>query len=166
VVESRTQLIFELRELDWLQLTSNRIYPNASVNLALGTKVLLGMLSHLATVLSALARHPASTGKELMSTVETFILELLNLTKDSILEAKRIQTQGSEVLKASQVILDAVICLCKAYCNSTKSDDNGITEKDVQSSVEESDDVNQVLKSIQVNKLHLYNTSIDTCKPK
>ncbi|GKC69012.1 hypothetical protein Tco_1114895 [Tanacetum coccineum] len=96
------------------------------------------MLSHLATVLSALARHPASTGKELMSTVETFILELLNLTKDSILEAK-----GSEVLKASQVILDAVICLCKAYCNSTKSDDNGITEKDVQSSVEESDDVNQ-----------------------
>ena len=46
------------------------------------------MLSHSAAVLSALARHPVSTGKELMSAVETFILELLNLTKDSILEAK------------------------------------------------------------------------------
>ena len=51
-------------------------------------QVLLDMLSHSAAVLSALARHPVSTGKELMSAVETFIFELLNLTKDSILEAK------------------------------------------------------------------------------
>ncbi|GKB87671.1 RNA polymerase II assembly factor like protein, partial [Tanacetum coccineum] len=108
-------------------------------------QVLLDMLSHSAAVLSALARHPVSLGKELMSAVETFILELFNLTKDSILEAKRIQTHGSEVLKASQVILDAVICLCKAYCNNMKSDDNVRTEKDVQNSVKESDDVNHVI---------------------
>ncbi|GJZ26187.1 RNA polymerase II assembly factor like protein [Tanacetum coccineum] len=213
VVESRTQLIFELGELDvsdengrasileclapfWedftcldvsqcmlnktiLQVASNYLESDISKCLsqllALGTKgsiwcrkhmkmtlmstddsqeeehyglffqVLLDMLSHSAAVLSALARHPVSTGKELMSAVETFILELLNLTKDSILEAKRIQTHGSEVLKASQVILDAVICLCKAYCNNTKTDDNGRTEKDVQSSVKESDDVNHVI---------------------
>ncbi|PWA98141.1 hypothetical protein CTI12_AA004340 [Artemisia annua] len=166
-------------------------------------QVLLDMLSHSAAVLSALVRHPVSTGKELMSAVETFILELLNLTKDSILEAKeavmflfiksrigcfglqlfrgaigflcgivcnlkvlitysqgyetgfteeevlRIQTHGSEVLKASQVILDAVICLCKAYCNNTKSDDNGRTEKDVQSSVKVSDDVNHVISVVK-----------------
>ncbi|GKD98000.1 hypothetical protein Tco_1381897, partial [Tanacetum coccineum] len=50
--------------------------------------VLLDMLSHSAAVLSALARRPVSTGKELMSAVETFILELFTRTKDSILEAK------------------------------------------------------------------------------
>lgn len=50
-------------------------------------QVLLDM-SHSAAILSALARHPVSTGKESMSAVETFILELLNLTKDSILEVK------------------------------------------------------------------------------
>nr|GEV08999.1 RNA polymerase II assembly factor like [Tanacetum cinerariifolium] len=211
VVESRTQLISELGELDvsddngrasileclatfWedftcldvsqcmlnktiLQVASNYLESDISKCLsqllALGTKgsiwcrkhmkmtlmstddsqeeehydlffqVLLDMLSHSAAVLSALARHPVSTGKELISAVETFIVELLNLTKDSILEAKRIQTHGSEVLKASQVILDSVICLCKAYCNNTKSDDNGRTEKDVQSSVK--DDVNHVI---------------------
>ncbi|GJV29771.1 RNA polymerase II assembly factor like protein [Tanacetum coccineum] len=60
-------------------------------------------------------------------------------------QTKRIQTHGSEVLKASQVIVDAVICLCKAYCNNTKSDDNCRAEKDVQSSVKESDDVDHVI---------------------
>ncbi|PWA97884.1 hypothetical protein CTI12_AA024790 [Artemisia annua] len=68
----------------------------------------------------------------------------------------RIQTHGSELLKASQVILDAVICLCKAYCNNTKSDDNGRTEKDVQSSVKESDDhVIRVVKCSVENLVEL-----------
>ncbi|PWA98543.1 hypothetical protein CTI12_AA018720 [Artemisia annua] len=230
VVESRTQLISELGELDtfWedftcldvsqcmlnktiLQVASNYLESDISKCLsqllALGTKgsiwcrkhmkmtlmstddsqeeehyglffqVLLDMLSHSAVVLSVLARHPVSTGKELMSAVETFILELLNLTKDSILEAKlfrgaigflcgidcnlkRIQTRGSEILKASQVILDAVICLCKAYCNNTKSDDNGRTEKDVQSSVKESDDVNHVISVVKCTVEYLVELGI------
>lgn len=51
-------------------------------------QVLLDMLRHSAAVLSVLAKHPVSAGKEFMSIIETFILELLNLTKDSILEVK------------------------------------------------------------------------------
>nr|GEY66854.1 RNA polymerase II assembly factor like [Tanacetum cinerariifolium] len=176
VVESLTQLIYELGELDvsdengrasileclttfWEDFTCLDISQKHMKMTLMSTddsqeeehyglffQVLLDMLSHSAAILSALASHPVSTGKEFMSAVETFILELFNLTKDSILEAKRIQTHGSEVLKASQVILDAVICLCKAYCNNTKSDDNGRTEKDVQiTSVKESDDVNHVI---------------------
>ncbi|KAJ9555642.1 hypothetical protein OSB04_010256 [Centaurea solstitialis] len=94
-------------------------------------QVLLDMLGHSAAVLSTLAKHPVSTGKELMTIIETSISELLNLTKDSILEAKRIQTCGSEVLKAAQVVLDAVIYLCKAYCNNVKLDYDARTEKDV-----------------------------------
>ncbi|KAK9078954.1 hypothetical protein SSX86_000623 [Deinandra increscens subsp. villosa] len=93
-------------------------------------QVLLNMLSHSASVLRALERLPVSTGKELMSLVETFIMELLNLTKDSILEVKKILTFGPEVLKASQVVLDAVISLCKAYCNDVKLDYDATTEKD------------------------------------
>lgn len=51
-------------------------------------QVLLDMLSHSAAVILALARHPVSTGKDLMSLIETSILELLSLTKDSISEVK------------------------------------------------------------------------------
>ncbi|KAI3823017.1 hypothetical protein L1987_10620 [Smallanthus sonchifolius] len=93
-------------------------------------QVLLDMLSHSAAVLQALAKHPVSTGKELMSLIETFIMELLNMTKDSILEVKKIHTFGPEVLKASQMVLDAVISLCKAYFNSVKLDYDATTEKD------------------------------------
>ncbi|GJW85835.1 hypothetical protein Tco_0158980 [Tanacetum coccineum] len=123
VVESCTQLISELGELDvsdengrasileclttfWedftchktiLQVASNYLESDISKCLsqllALGTKVLLDMLSHSAAVLSALARRPVSTGKELMSAVETFILELFTRTKDSILEAKLFRAQ-------------------------------------------------------------------------
>lgn len=46
------------------------------------------MLSHSVAVLKALAKLPVSTDKELMSLIETFIMELFNLTKDLILESK------------------------------------------------------------------------------
>ncbi|XP_023731806.1 uncharacterized protein LOC111879570 [Lactuca sativa] len=84
-------------------------------------QVLLDMLCHSAAVLSTLARHPVSTGKDIMAMIQTSILEILNLTKDSILEVKRIQAHGSEVLKASQVVLEALISLCKSYCNNLNS---------------------------------------------
>nr|XP_043612777.1 uncharacterized protein LOC122584783 [Erigeron canadensis] len=108
-------------------------------------QVLLDMLSHSADVSSSLARCPVATEKELMSIVETFISELLSLTKDSIQEVKKIHTYGSEVLKASQVVLDAVICLCKAYCNNVKLDDDAGTEKDVHTEVKGSNNVNHVI---------------------
>ncbi|GKB09798.1 hypothetical protein Tco_0843721 [Tanacetum coccineum] len=88
------------------------------LNMDLLMIVLLDMLSYSAAILSVLERHPVSTGKELISAVETFILELFNLIKDSILEA---------------------------YCSNTKSNDNGRTEKDIQSSFKESDNVNYVI---------------------
>ncbi|KAL4591042.1 hypothetical protein LXL04_003990 [Taraxacum kok-saghyz] len=86
-------------------------------------QVLLDMLSHSAAVLSVLSRHPVTTEKELMSLIETSILETLKLTKDSILEVKRIQTFGPEVLKASQLVLDTLISLCKSYCNILNPED-------------------------------------------
>ncbi|KAM0044957.1 hypothetical protein Hdeb2414_s0009g00298721 [Helianthus debilis subsp. tardiflorus] len=93
-------------------------------------QVLLDILSHSAAVLSALAKLPVSTGKELVSLIETFVMELLNLTKDSILEVKKILTFGPEVLKASHTVLDTVISLCKAYCNNMNLDYDATAEKD------------------------------------
>ncbi|KAJ0903445.1 hypothetical protein HanPSC8_Chr07g0269921 [Helianthus annuus] len=93
-------------------------------------QVLLDILSHSAAVLSALEKLPVSTGKELVSLIETFVMELLNLTKDSILEVKKILTFGPEVLKASHTVLDAVISLCKAYCNNMNLDYDATAEKD------------------------------------
>ncbi|KAI3688417.1 hypothetical protein L1987_82130 [Smallanthus sonchifolius] len=111
-------------------------------------QVLLDMLTHSAAVLQALAKHPVSTGKEL---VEAFIIELLNMTKDSILEVKKIHTFGPEVLKASQMVLDAVISLCKAYFNSVKLDYDATTEKD---------DVNHIINITKCAVENLVNLGI------
>ncbi|KAK1429111.1 hypothetical protein QVD17_11313 [Tagetes erecta] len=90
-------------------------------------QVLLDVLTHSTAALSVLGKHPVSISKDLMSLIETFVMELLNLAKDSILEVKKIHTFGPEVLKASQEVLVAVISLCTAYCNNVKLDND---EKD------------------------------------
>lgn len=56
-----------------------------------------------------------------MLIVESFIFELLNLTKDLIFELKS-HLIASELLKASQVVLDAAIKLCRAYSQDSKWD--------------------------------------------
>ncbi|XP_076922354.1 uncharacterized protein LOC143584122 [Bidens hawaiensis] len=114
-------------------------------------QVLLDMLSRSVAVLKALAKLPVSTGKDLMSLIETFIMELLNLTKDSILESKKILTFGSEVLKASQMALEAVISLCNAYCNNVDADYDATTEKD---------DVNHIINIAKCAVENLVNVGI------
>ncbi|MBA0614887.1 hypothetical protein Godav_015118 [Gossypium davidsonii] len=62
-----------------------------------------------------MARYSVVTDKESLEVVEEFILEQLNLTKGTISEIKSIDSVGSEVLKAAQAVIDAVIRLCKEY---------------------------------------------------
>ncbi|XP_034678161.1 uncharacterized protein LOC117908615 isoform X2 [Vitis riparia] len=78
-------------------------------------QLLLDFFSFSAASFSALARYPVSEDKELIVIVERFILEQLNLAKDSISEVKRTHSFGSEVLKVVQVVLDAVVRLCRVY---------------------------------------------------
>ncbi|TQE08509.1 hypothetical protein C1H46_005815 [Malus baccata] len=60
------------------------------------------------------ARFPVSVDKLSVDTVEKFLVEQLNLIKDSISEIKRIQSFES-VGKVTLEVLDAVIRLCGAY---------------------------------------------------
>ncbi|XP_057958263.1 uncharacterized protein LOC131151089 isoform X2 [Malania oleifera] len=81
-------------------------------------QLLLDLLSFSAASFSTLARYPVLKDKILMGTLEKFILEQLNITKDSVSEIKRIDSFGSEVLKVVQLVLDAVIELSKVYSQS------------------------------------------------
>ncbi|XP_019461972.1 PREDICTED: uncharacterized protein LOC109361106 [Lupinus angustifolius] len=76
-------------------------------------KLLLEILRFSASMLSALLNCPNFGDKELMNTIGTFILEVLNVTKDSISDAKKIESFGPEILKVSHMIIEAVIKLCK-----------------------------------------------------
>ncbi|XP_076924522.1 uncharacterized protein LOC143586995 [Bidens hawaiensis] len=114
-------------------------------------QVLLDMLSHSVAVLKALTKLPVSTDKELMSLIETFIMELFNLTKDLILESKKIHTFGPEVLKASQMALEAVISLCSAYCNNVDANYDATTEKD---------DVNHIINIAKCAVENLVNVGV------
>ncbi|XP_059447116.1 uncharacterized protein LOC132178652 isoform X2 [Corylus avellana] len=78
-------------------------------------QLLLDLFSFSAATVLALARYPVSDDKLLIDIVEKYILEQLNLTKDSISEVKRIGSLGTEVVKVIQVVIDAVIRLCGVY---------------------------------------------------
>ncbi|KAL1294880.1 hypothetical protein HN51_055717 [Arachis hypogaea] len=76
-------------------------------------KLLLEILMFTASTFSALLKFLDFGDKELMIVVETFTIEALNLTKDSISEAKKIQSFGPDILKVAHTLIDAVIKLCK-----------------------------------------------------
>lgn len=87
------------------------------------------ILRFSASTFSTLLKFTDFGDKELMDTVEIFILEVLDLTKDSISHAKNIQSFGSEVLKVAHTVLDAVVKFCKArseLVNWEESDENGL----------------------------------------
>ncbi|KAL3506326.1 hypothetical protein ACH5RR_031708 [Cinchona calisaya] len=94
-------------------------------------QLLVNLLSYSAASFSALARYSISSSKEFILTIENFICEQLNLTKDALSEIKRINAFGPEVQKVAQVVLDAVIRLCKVYCHGVNWDFNSLrTEED------------------------------------
>ncbi|KAA3455735.1 holliday junction resolvase [Gossypium australe] len=78
-------------------------------------QLLLDFLSFSASSFSSMARYSVVTDKKSMEVVEEFIREQWNLIKGTISEIKSIDSVGSEVLKAAQAVIDAVIRLCKEY---------------------------------------------------
>ncbi|WZZ20041.1 hypothetical protein YC2023_121428 [Brassica napus] len=57
-------------------------------------------------------------------TVRKFVSELLNLTKEVILNAKKVESFSSEIVKAAQVVIDSVVCLCKEFSPTVSRDMN------------------------------------------
>ncbi|XP_075113165.1 uncharacterized protein LOC107794318 isoform X1 [Nicotiana tabacum] len=85
-------------------------------------QLLLDLLGYCASIFAALTRYPIAVDKGLMSIVENFILEELNLTRDCILAQKAISSFGSEVQKIALEVLDALVRLCKVYSHGINWD--------------------------------------------
>ncbi|ONK70914.1 uncharacterized protein A4U43_C04F2820 [Asparagus officinalis] len=85
-------------------------------------QLIMDALSFSLAIISILTRSPMLGEKVLMLSIETFISELLNLTKSLIFEVKKIHLITSEVLKVAQVVLDAAVKLCRAYFQTVRQD--------------------------------------------
>ncbi|MED6132192.1 hypothetical protein PIB30_016832 [Stylosanthes scabra] len=107
-VEDRIQLFTDLATVEM-----NGVSDSDCTSLIKCLALLLEILRFTASTFSSLLKSPDFGDKELMNIVETFTIEALNLTKDSISEAKKIQSFGPEILKVAHTLIDAVIKLCK-----------------------------------------------------
>ncbi|KAJ0245092.1 Holliday junction resolvase [Hirschfeldia incana] len=56
--------------------------------------------------------------------VRKFVSEQLNLTREVILNAKKVESFSSEIFKAAQVVIDAVVRLCKEFSPIVSRDMN------------------------------------------
>ncbi|KAJ6705042.1 HOLLIDAY JUNCTION RESOLVASE [Salix purpurea] len=85
-------------------------------------QLLLDLFSLSAASIVALKRQPVFVDNASAAIIERFILEQLNLIKDVVSEIKRIDSFGSETLKAAQTVIDTVVTLCKGYFDSVNWD--------------------------------------------
>ncbi|KAF3653673.1 self-incompatibility family protein [Capsicum annuum] len=152
VVENRVELLDELGELDLTEKSQVASLIESLQFLGLGAKaavwgkkhlqmtlmstqdspeeehsslfyqLLLDLLGYSTSIFAALTRYPTAVDKGLMSIIENFILEELNLTKDCILAVKAISSLGSDIQKIALEVLDALIRLCKVYSHGINWD--------------------------------------------
>ncbi|KAF7807472.1 uncharacterized protein G2W53_039633 [Senna tora] len=103
-----------------LSLTSLYAPPSTPLSewLIYLVQLLLEAMRFSSSTFLALIKFLASGDKELMDAVAKLILETLNLTKVSMSDAKKVQSFGSEILKVSHMVIDAVIKLCKTHSES------------------------------------------------
>ncbi|KAJ4968051.1 hypothetical protein NE237_014752 [Protea cynaroides] len=112
-------------------------------------QLVLDLLGFSAACFSALTRSPILGEKVVMHIVEKFVSEQLNLTKASISEIKRIHAVGSEVLKVTQVVVDATIRLCRAYSQAVNWDSYNLGIRGDEGSMD-SENVNNVNHVIHI----------------
>ncbi|KAM0949424.1 hypothetical protein DsansV1_C05g0052291 [Dioscorea sansibarensis] len=96
-------------------------------------QIILDSLNFSSASIAKLTRSPIMGEAVDMHIIEDFILEQLNLTKSSILEIQRFHSIASEVLKMVQVILDALIKLCRAYAQATDLDSYKLNKRNADS---------------------------------
>ncbi|CAH9091674.1 unnamed protein product [Cuscuta epithymum] len=85
-------------------------------------QLLVDLLGYAASGFSALTRYPIASNKGLITAVESFIFEQLNLIKDSISEIKALCVFGSEMQKMVHDALDSLIRLCRVYSDNINWD--------------------------------------------
>ncbi|TMW90198.1 hypothetical protein EJD97_016078 [Solanum chilense] len=119
-------------------------------------QLLLDLLGYSASIFAALTRYPTAVDKGLMSIIENFILEELDLIKGCISAVKAISSFGSDVQKIALEVLDALIRLCKVYSHGINWDfylkmeeERKVMESE---EAESADHVNKIMK-LTVEKL-------------
>ncbi|KAF9686216.1 hypothetical protein SADUNF_Sadunf03G0135600 [Salix dunnii] len=145
VVESRIELVNKLRDFEFLEiselasllefLTASEWCGKHLKMTAMSTEesqeeehsylffqLLLDLFSLSAASIVALKKQPVFVDNASAAIIERFILEQLNLIKDVVSEIKRINSFGSEALKAAQTVIDTVVTLCKGYFDSVNWD--------------------------------------------
>lgn len=85
-------------------------------------QLLLEAMKFSASTFLALLKFPVFDDKLLIDAFANFVLEALNLAKASISDTKKLQSFGSEILKVTHMMIDAVIKLCKALSESVNSE--------------------------------------------
>ncbi|KAJ6694963.1 HOLLIDAY JUNCTION RESOLVASE [Salix koriyanagi] len=109
-------------EHSYLFFSAKRLPGTSWIGANMTLMLLLDLFSLSAASIVALKRQPVFVDNASAAIIERFILEQLNLIKDVVSEIKRIDSFGSETLKAAQTVIDTVVTLCKGYFDSVNWD--------------------------------------------
>ncbi|GMH28390.1 hypothetical protein Nepgr_030233 [Nepenthes gracilis] len=109
---------------------------------SLFSQLILELLEFSVSCFSLFTTSPVFGNEVLRDAIENFILEQLNLVKDLISESKRIDSFGSEIIKATQLVLDALTKLCRAYSQSVNWDSFNAKNEEGKSSTDSKEAAN------------------------
>ncbi|XP_010457522.1 PREDICTED: uncharacterized protein LOC104738990 [Camelina sativa] len=87
-------------------------------------QLLLDYLRFSASCFTAIGKTCFLSDETSAVTVHKFVSEQLNLIKEVILNAKKVESLSSEILKAAQVVIDSIVRLCKEYSPAVDQDVN------------------------------------------
>ncbi|XP_010542977.1 PREDICTED: uncharacterized protein LOC104816017 [Tarenaya hassleriana] len=86
-------------------------------------QLLLDYFCFSASSFTAISKYSSMNDKALGVTVHKFVSDQLNITKEVILNAKKVDTFSEEILKAAQMVIDCVVRLCKECYSQAKDKD-------------------------------------------
>ncbi|KAL0724009.1 hypothetical protein Bca4012_038608 [Brassica carinata] len=89
-------------------------------------QLLLDYLRFSASIFTAVGKLCLMRDETPAVTVRKFVSEQLNLTKEVLLNAKKVESFSSEIFKAAQVVIDSVVRLCKEFSPIVSRDMNEI----------------------------------------
>ncbi|EFH68493.1 predicted protein [Arabidopsis lyrata subsp. lyrata] len=85
-------------------------------------QLLLDYLRFSASSFTAIGKTCFMTDEASAVTVHKFVSEQLNLTKEVIMNAKKVESFSSEIFKAAQVVIESTVRLCKEYSPAVNHD--------------------------------------------
>ncbi|EOA39578.1 hypothetical protein CARUB_v10008197mg [Capsella rubella] len=94
-------------------------------------QLLLDYLRFSASSFTAIGKTCFLSDQASAVTVHKFVSEQLNLIKEVVLNAKKVESFSSEILKAVQVVIDSIVRLCKMYSSTVYQAVNEIKTNEI-----------------------------------